>query len=192
MTLLVSAFGLALAHNPLFDRYEPVEGGAIFNSLLVAYLLPALLAAALAWYARTTRPRWYVNAAAGLALVLQFLYMIMEIRHLFKGEEIHLGQTTSEGELWTYSVALIVVGVALLLYGLMRNNRPARLLSAAYIFAAVLKVFLIDLANLEGIMRALSFIGLGLALLGIGLVYQRLLLRRPPPSPVPDASISPS
>jgi uncharacterized membrane protein len=28
-------------------------------------------------------------------------------------------------------------------------------------------------------MRALSFIGLGLVLIGIGLVYQRLLARRP-------------
>jgi uncharacterized membrane protein len=193
LTLLVSVLGLCLANNPLLDGYEPVEGGAFFNSLLIAYLLPAILAAALSWYARATRPRWYVGAAAGLALVLQFLYMIMEIRRLFKGEDIRLGLSTSEGELWTYSVALIVVGVVLLLYGLMRNNRPARLLSAAYIFAAVFKVFLIDLANLEGIMRALSFIGLGLALLGIGLLYQRLLFRRArPPSSVADASISPS
>ena len=117
--------------------------------------------------------------------------MIMEIRRLFKGDVIYLGRTTSEAELWTYSIALILVGVVLLLYGLMRNNRPARLLSAAYIFAAVLKVFLIDLANLEGIMRALSFIGLGIALLGIGLLYQRLLFRRGP-RPAADAPVSPS
>ncbi|MET0429635.1 MAG: DUF2339 domain-containing protein, partial [Microvirga sp.] len=44
---------------------------------------------------------------------------------------------------------------------------------------AVLKVFIIDLASLEGVMRALSFMGLGLVLIGIGLVYQRLLTRRP-------------
>ena len=44
---------------------------------------------------------------------------------------------------------------------------------------AVLKVFIIDLSNLEGVMRALSFIGLGLVLIGIGLVYQRFLVRRP-------------
>ncbi len=191
VTLLACIIGLGFAYNPLFNRYEPVEGGAIFNTLLIAYLLPALLATALAWYARPTRPRWYVNAAAGLALILQFLYMIMEIRRLFKGDVIYLGRTTSEAELWTYSIALILVGVVLLLYGLMRNNRPARLLSAAYIFAAVLKVFLIDLANLEGIMRALSFIGLGIALLGIGLLYQRLLFRRGP-RPAADAPVSPS
>jgi uncharacterized membrane protein len=36
----------------------------------------------------------------------------------------------------------------------------------------------VDLAILEGAMRALSFIGLGLVLMAIGLVYQRLA-RRP-------------
>ena len=39
----------------------------------------------------------------------------------------------------------------------------------------VAKVFLFDLSGLEGVWRALSFIGLGLVLIGIGLVYQRLL-----------------
>jgi uncharacterized membrane protein len=40
-------------------------------------------------------------------------------------------------------------------------------------------VFVVDLSSLEGLMRALSFIGLGLTLIGIALVYQRLLARRP-------------
>jgi uncharacterized membrane protein len=44
----------------------------------------------------------------------------------------------------------------------------------------VLKVFLIDLAGLEGVLRALSFLGLGAALIGIGLVYQKLVFGRRP------------
>jgi len=36
------------------------------------------------------------------------------------------------------------------------------------------KVFLIDMAGLTGVWRALSFIGLGLVLVGIGYLYQRL------------------
>jgi uncharacterized membrane protein len=43
----------------------------------------------------------------------------------------------------------------------------------------VLKIFLYDLSDLEGLMRALSFIGLGLVLIGIGLVYQKLVFRNP-------------
>ncbi len=70
--------------------------------------------------------------------------------------------------------------------GFVRESRSLRLLSAGYIVAAVIKVFLIDLSNLEGMTRALSFIGLGLALVGIGLAYQKLLASRastPAPSP---------
>jgi uncharacterized membrane protein len=44
----------------------------------------------------------------------------------------------------------------------------------------VLKVFLIDMSNLTGIYRALSFLGLGAVLIGIGWLYQRLLFPRAP------------
>lgn len=40
-------------------------------------------------------------------------------------------------------------------------------------------MFLFDLAGLEGILRALSFIGLGVVLIGIGLVYQKLVFAKP-------------
>jgi uncharacterized membrane protein len=47
----------------------------------------------------------------------------------------------------------------------------------------VLKVFLIDMSDLTGIYRALSFLGLGAVLIGIGWFYQRLLFpRRAAPS----------
>ena len=43
----------------------------------------------------------------------------------------------------------------------------------------VAKVFLLDMSDLTGIYRALSFIGLGVVLIGIGLLYQRLLFAKP-------------
>ena len=43
----------------------------------------------------------------------------------------------------------------------------------------VVKVFLIDMSELEGILRALSFVGLGAVLIGMGLVYQRVLTDDP-------------
>ena len=42
----------------------------------------------------------------------------------------------------------------------------------------VLKVFLIDMSDLTGIYQALSFLGLGAVLMGIGWFYQRLLIPR--------------
>ena len=49
----------------------------------------------------------------------------------------------------------------------------------------IAKVFLVDMSGLAGIWRALSFIGLGLVLVGIGYLYRRLLF---PPRPAAQAS----
>jgi uncharacterized membrane protein len=175
---------LAVTTNPLFTG-EPVLGGPVFNSLLPAYLLPAVLATALALAARRSRPRWYVVGAASAALALHLLWTVTEIRRLVHGAVIEWGLATGQGEQWSYSLALLGIGTALLAVGFVWNIRFARSASAAYIVAAVVKVFLFDLANLEGVMRALSFIGLGLVLVAIGVAYQRLLARRQPLAPEP-------
>ena len=65
--------------------------------------------------------------------------------------------------------------MVLLVVGLLLNSKPARLASAAVVVLTIAKVFLVDMSDLTGIWRALSFIGLGLVLVGIGYLYQRLL-----------------
>jgi uncharacterized membrane protein len=176
LTLLVVAGGLLIFENPLFNR-QPIAGGAIINSLLLAYLLPALMAGLVAWIALGVRPRWYVGMAGALGLILSLLYAMIEVRFLFQGPVVSMWRSTSQPEMWTYSAVLLLIGIAFLAFGLWRNQRLARLMSAPYIVLAVLKVFLIDMSNLDGALRALSFIGLGLTLVGIGLAYQKLLAR---------------
>ena len=69
--------------------------------------------------------------------------------------------------------------MALLAAGILLRSLPLRVASAAVIVLTVLKVFLIDMSDLTGIYRALSFLGLGAVLIGIGWFYQRLLFPRP-------------
>ena len=45
----------------------------------------------------------------------------------------------------------------------------------------ILKAFVIDMSTLTGAYRALSFMGLGIVLVAIGWLYQRILFRRQPP-----------
>ena len=73
----------------------------------------------------------------------------------------------------------LAFGVVLLLVGILVASKPARLASAAVVLLTIGKVFLVDMSALTGVWRALSFIGLGLVLVGIGYLYQRLLLFRP-------------
>lgn len=175
---LVGAFvSLGIDANPLFTD-EPVRGPVLLGTLAPAYLLPALLAAAIAWASRRTRPTWFVLAAAGLALALQSGWAALEIRHAFQGPRIGAMRWTGDAEFWSYSLLLLAEGAALLAAGFVWRRRSARLVSAGFIVAAIVKVFVVDLANLGGLVRALSFVGLGLALVAIGLAYQRLVAPR--------------
>jgi uncharacterized membrane protein len=177
ISILVLAIGLGAKYNPLFTG-EEIDGGALVNSLLLAYALPAILAAILAHTARGSRPPQYVRAATVLAFCLFFAYVTLEVRRLFQGPSIAAARSTGSAELYTYSAVWLIIGIALLFAGLLRGSRQLRLASAAFVVIAVVKIFLWDLAGLEGLLRALSFIGLGFVLLGIGLVYQKWVFPR--------------
>lgn len=165
--------------NPLFTD-ESTGGIPVFNLLFLAYLLPALAAGGLALYAREKRPRWYSAMLALVAALLAFAYATLSIRRLFKGEFIGLWSGLGQLETYSYSALWLALGVGLLVLGVMLASQVLRVTSAALIAVAVLKVFLFDMSELEGVLRALSFIGLGAVLIGIGLFYQRLLTRAKP------------
>jgi uncharacterized membrane protein len=170
--------GLLFFANPLVTN-EEIVGGAVLNSLLLAYLLAAFAAFGLALMSRGHRPAWFVTLAGALGILLQLLWTVAEIRNLFQGPRIGIWQATSDAELYTYSAAILVTGLVLLALGVWRHSRLLRLASGLYLLLAVGKVFLVDMSGLTGPLRALSFIGLGLVLVGIGLVYQKLVFARP-------------
>lgn len=88
------------------------------------------------------------------------------------------GGLTSDAEQYTYSIAWLLLGVVLLGIGLMVNSQRARLASAVVIALTIVKAFVIDMATLTGVYRALSFMCLGLVLVAIGWLYQRILFKR--------------
>jgi uncharacterized membrane protein len=162
--------------NPLLSD-ESTGQIPVFNLLFLAYLLPAVATGGLALYARDKRPKWYAQMLAVVAAVLAFAYATLSVRRLFKGEFIGLWSGLGQLETYTYSALWLVIGVALLTAGVWLKSQVLRIASAALIAIAVLKVFIFDMSELEGVLRALSFIGLGAVLIGIGLFYQRLLTR---------------
>jgi uncharacterized membrane protein len=160
--------------NPLFTD-ESTGQIPFFNLLFLAYLLPAVAAGAVAWYARGKRPRWYSAMLALIAAGLVFAYATLSVRRLFKGEFIGFWSGLGQFETYSYSALWLAMGVGLLVAGVWQKSHILRIASGALIAIAVAKVFLFDMSELEGVLRALSFIGLGAVLIGIGLFYQRLL-----------------
>jgi len=176
----VGVVGLAGLADPLITD-APIGGGGAFNALIIGYALPALLTLALARRARRTPTPVFAAAASFATIAWLFAYASLEVRRVFQGPAIGLARWTSDGEWYAYSAVWLLLGVALLAYGVWRGSREARFASAFFVVVTTAKVFLFDLAGLEGILRAVSFIGLGLALIGIGLVYQKLVFARAPP-----------
>ncbi|WP_421852233.1 DUF2339 domain-containing protein [Oricola sp.] len=170
------ALGLFVFFNPLVTGDE-VGATAVFNLLLPAYFLTAVLAGIVALMARPVRPRWYTLGYALLAGLLGFAFFTFTVRHGFQGSRIGFWRGTSDLELWTYSAIWLALGACLLPLGLYLKSLPVRLASAAVIALTVCKVFLLDMTALTGVLRAISFIGLGLSLVAIGRFYQRVVLR---------------
>ncbi|HVV41730.1 MAG TPA: DUF2339 domain-containing protein [Nitrobacter sp.] len=167
--------GLFFLDNPMI--WPEDVGGRFLNLLLLAYAMPAALAWLLSYVAAGRRRAGYANTIAAGALALALSYIGLETRRLYHGPVLTYGETTG-AEQYSYSVAWLLFGVVLLGIGVAVNSQRARLASAVVIALTILKAFVIDMSTLTGIYRSLSFICLGLVLVAIGWLYQRILFRR--------------
>ncbi len=165
------SLGLALTvFNPVLGFREIVGGPVIFDTLLVAYLLPALFFAAIAWRF-THLPRYArlgaVWAAGGLAAV----YAGLEIRHLWQGDDLSVAGV-QDGELYSYTLALLLASAGLLFAAFFQRSHGLRQVAVAGIALTIAKVFVIDMNGLTGLIRVASFLGLGLSLAGLAWVVR--------------------
>ena len=174
ISLLSALFAHLITLNPYFTG-ELTGDWPFFNLLLLGYLLPALGYFGLAYYARGKRPEPYVYGLAAGGAVMAFAWVTLSVRRFWQGPGLADWKGFDQAEMYAYSVVWLILGVGLLVAGSRFQAKSLRLASAVLVFASVIKVFLIDMSNLEGIFRAASFIGLGAVLIGIGLFYQKVL-----------------
>jgi uncharacterized membrane protein len=125
----------------------------------------------------------YRITAAIVAVTLALFYLTLEVQRLFHGPVL-AGQV-SDAEQYTFSTVWLIFGIVLLTVGFVLRSQPARLLALGVISLTVAKVFILDTASVSGIYRALSVIGLGVVLLGIGWIYQHVLFPRAPQTATP-------
>ena len=195
---LVALATLAGSVLPVYTFWPWLElpGWGIINIALLALGTPALILLGIGWFLRQdARPAIanYGRVLSVFGVFALFTLMLIEIRHAYHPDRLQ--GPTEEVEFYTYSLGMLIFGVALLVIGVAIQNRGSRMLSFVFVLGAVLKVFLWDAAGLDGLWRVLSFFGMGLSLLAISWLYARFVFginvgRRAEPPPVPATPAS--
>lgn len=173
--------GNVLLLNPLWYR-ETVGSMPVLNGLWYVYGPLILILALLARKARQLERVMPAKLAGFMAVGLSFMLLSMFVRHGFSGDGyVIIDSNLEAAERYAYSLAWVLFGGVLLVAGVFTRLDTLRYGSLAVLLLAVGKVFLIDTANLENLYRVFSFFGLGVTLVGLGYLYQRLVFRRPSP-----------
>lgn len=159
-----------LIHNPLWTA-QNVGAWPALNLLAPAYLLSAY------WLYRARRG---ADAAARsgawllLSLASLVLGIMLMVRQAFQGALLN-GPGLPSAESYGYSLAGLLLSIALLLGGIRLPDKALRLAGLVLLTSTTVKVFLVDAGALEGVLRILSFLVLGIALIGIGKLYTKVL-----------------
>lgn len=164
-----------LIDNPLWSS-QNVGSFPLFNGLLLPYGLPILwLLLANKEFIPDSQKEYahYINI---FLLFLLFVFVSLNVRQIFHGSYLDK-DITSNGEIYTYSVAWLLTGLILLFFGTLKQNKTLRMASLAFMMLTISKVFLYDASELTGLLRVFSFLGLGISLLGLSWFYARFVFK---------------
>ncbi|WP_343033446.1 DUF2339 domain-containing protein [Alteromonas profundi] len=177
--------GDSSASNPFFFHQDTGENPAL-NWLALQWFVPAVVLSCFFWAPLHKRLQISVDdlrmlhgekvlrGIATVAGVFTCLYITSVIRKVFHQGNMTMDLGVTQGELYTYSVVWLFIATATIFIAQFRRSITGVKIGFGVLFVVITKAFVIDMANLEGLYRALSFIGLGLSLVGIGWLFQKL------------------
>jgi uncharacterized membrane protein len=176
-----SALVLGICRLLFIDHVEAQR--VIFNSRFATYAVAIAVLGAIAFYSTRDSSKQMFPTAGISAIGLNLLALIAltwEASDYFNREMLDraviLGGKYHEitiARSFTYSAIWLLYGVALMAFGFWRKSSFIRWQALILIALTTAKVFLNDISQLGGSYRILSFVVLGVVLLGISYVYQR-------------------
>ena len=180
---LLAAVFVRLALNPAVLTYEPRGELRIWNWYLYTYALAAASFFAASYFLRGRDTRLnpelppLSSALPAGATILLFLLLNIEIADFFStGASITFNFSAGLAQDLTYTLGWAVFSVALLAAGIARDSKAARGAAVLLLTATAFKAFLHDLAQLGGLYRVGSFVGLAICLSLVALALQRFVL----------------
>ena len=157
--------------NPVFVE-QWVGPLPILNLILAEYLSGAVwlyLARRRAGEKASTWP-WF---AAFLAVLIAGTALL--VRQFYIGAVLFPPDLSVQNEAYGYSLAFLLLSIGLIVAGVRLPDKALRLAGLVLLTATIVKVFLVDASALTGLLRILSFLVLGIALIGIGRLYGPIL-----------------
>ena len=172
----------------------------VFNQTFAAFsILVAAFACGVAFYSRADKVAepertTAINALTAAANLFAIIGLSAEAVGHYE-QLMRAGMLASDkislqlAQRLSLSVVWMVYGGAMLVVGLWRRNKLLRMMALGLLSITIVKVFFFDLASLERLYRIISFIVLGVILLAVSFLYQRLRQRTEPfGEPAPSGS----
>ncbi|AOT08099.1 DUF2339 domain-containing protein [Pseudoalteromonas luteoviolacea] len=174
-SILVGASTLMHVQFSVFESpfvHSQNVGGFFINWLWIQWLTPILC---LYGFIHFKLVQAQFNRFIYIAMaIFGFMFVNGEIRTLYNNGFINWHLEIKEAELYTYSIVWLLISTTTIFVAQHFNHK--QLINIGFIGLAmvIFKAFMVDMSNLEGLLRALSFIGLGLCLVGVGWLFQKM------------------
>ena len=161
---------ISLLNNPFIERQLVGEG--VINWTLLQWLVPAIVLYLFTKFKLLKHS--YNSIVYGVIGVFSLFFVNAEIRNAFNAGYVYIGTGVEQAELYTYSIVWLVISTVAIFVAQHYQHKTMTNLGFIGLALVILKAFGIDMSHLEGLLRALSFIGLGLSLVGIGWLFQKV------------------
>jgi len=170
--------GSGLLYAQLFTQFnpfltnKPVGEMFFFNWLTLLWLTPAVITILIVKFGLIEgKPREIVKL---VSLVFLVIFVNSMIRHPFHDGRVGFQMGIAQVELYTYSLVWLLVSLGMIVWSQYKSSNFSHRAGFVILALVTAKAFIVDMSQLEGIYRALSFMGLGLCLIGVGWLFQRL------------------
>ncbi len=175
-----AAFGLWLLFNPwwgMSPASPPSPPLALLG--LAAYPIAAWLSLTAPHVQAWPWRAHFARAATIACIAHMFVAITLLVRWVYHDADMARA-TSTPLELWSYSAVWALYGASVLAFGALRDASVLRWSGLVLLGVTAIKVFAIDTAQLSGLIRAASLIGLSAVLLLVAWATRRI--RQTPPS----------
>jgi hypothetical protein len=146
--------------------WGPLSGALRAPFLLgLIYLIACVSGIGLAYIVRLSGRTALAQTALAGAGIEVFVLLTLVVRFAFHGVAMRAPLSEDSLETWTFSAVWALYGLATLAIGAGRRDMALRGIGLVVLLVTTGKVFLFDMGHLQGVIRAASFLALGLVLL---------------------------